>query len=163
MKELWKIIPDFTNYKVSTFGRVSNKTTEKILKPCLNNNKRPIVTLRKKKKSYSKHVHRLVLEAFVGPCPEGCEADHIDRDKSNNKLENLRWLNIAENRSLKGRQSSRYIDLKKGELWLIKNLLNSQLYKNKKLSRRKIAMMFMVHAGTIKRIENNVRFKHEKG
>jgi HNH endonuclease len=37
-------------------------------------------------------VHRLVLEAFVGPCPAGMECCHFpDRDPSNNALANLRW------------------------------------------------------------------------
>jgi|ERR1043166_1053935 hypothetical protein len=37
-------------------------------------------------------VHRLVLEAFVGPCPEGMEACHSpDRDPANCNLGNLRW------------------------------------------------------------------------
>lgn len=37
-------------------------------------------------------VHRLVLEAFVGPCPDGMEACHFpDRDPANNALSNLRW------------------------------------------------------------------------
>jgi hypothetical protein len=37
-------------------------------------------------------VHRLVLLAFRGPCPEGMEACHFpDRDKENNRLTNLRW------------------------------------------------------------------------
>jgi hypothetical protein len=37
-------------------------------------------------------VHRLVLEAFVGPCPPGMEACHFpDRDPGNNRLSNLRW------------------------------------------------------------------------
>jgi hypothetical protein len=35
---------------------------------------------------------RMILEAFVGPCPEGMEACHFpDRDPGNNRLENLRW------------------------------------------------------------------------
>jgi len=39
-----------------------------------------------------KRVSRLVLEAFVGPCPPGMEACHFpDRNPSNNRLENLRW------------------------------------------------------------------------
>lgn len=37
------------------------------------------------------HVGRLILEAFVGPCPDGMEACHKDNDKSNNALSNLRW------------------------------------------------------------------------
>lgn len=36
-------------------------------------------------------VHRLVLEAFVGPCPDGMEGCHNDGDKSNNRPSNLRW------------------------------------------------------------------------
>jgi hypothetical protein len=36
-------------------------------------------------------VHRLVLEAFVGPCPEGMECRHLDGDPSNNRLDNLAW------------------------------------------------------------------------
>lgn len=46
-------------------------------------------------KNYS--VHRLVLETFVGPCPEGYEADHRNRDRSDNRLSNLRYVTRAEN------------------------------------------------------------------
>lgn len=35
--------------------------------------------------------NRLVLEAFVGPCPDGMECCHNDGDPSDNRLENLRW------------------------------------------------------------------------
>lgn len=43
-------------------------------------------------------VHRLMLLCWVGPCPDGHEADHIDRDRTNNSLENLRWIPVSENR-----------------------------------------------------------------
>jgi hypothetical protein len=39
----------------------------------------------------SRHVHRLVLEAFVGPCPEGMEACHENGIRSDARLVNLRW------------------------------------------------------------------------
>lgn len=42
-------------------------------------------------------VHRLVLETFVGECPEGCVCDHISRNRDDNRLENLRWVTIKEN------------------------------------------------------------------
>lgn len=38
-----------------------------------------------------KSVHRLVLEAFVGPCPPGMLACHFDDVRTNNHLHNLRW------------------------------------------------------------------------
>lgn len=42
-------------------------------------------------------VHRLVLSAFVGPCPEGMEGLHWDDNKDNNHLSNLRWGTRSEN------------------------------------------------------------------
>jgi hypothetical protein len=43
-------------------------------------------------------VHQLVLLAFVGPCPPGMEACHFpDRNRTNNRLANLRWDTHKEN------------------------------------------------------------------
>lgn len=50
------------------------------------------VGLKKDGKWVDRFVHRLVLEAFVGPCPSGEGARHFpDRDPSNNRLSNLQW------------------------------------------------------------------------
>jgi hypothetical protein len=42
-------------------------------------------------------VHRLVLEAWVGPCPEGCVTNHKNGDKTDNRLENLEYCTQSEN------------------------------------------------------------------
>lgn len=42
-------------------------------------------------------VHRLVLEAFVGPCPDGLEACHRNDIKTNNQIENLYWGTRRQN------------------------------------------------------------------
>ena len=42
-------------------------------------------------KSRIRYVHTLVLEAFVGPRPEGMECCHNNGDCHDNRLENLRW------------------------------------------------------------------------
>lgn len=44
-----------------------------------------------------RYVHHLVLEAFVGERPHGCEALHCDGDRLNNNLKNLRWGTRQEN------------------------------------------------------------------
>jgi hypothetical protein len=44
-------------------------------------------------------VHRLILEAFVGPAPDGLECRHLDGDKSNNQISNLCWGTKLENRA----------------------------------------------------------------
>lgn len=48
-------------------------------------------------KSTQKFVHIAVLEAFVGPRPEGHQGLHWDDDQQNNVLENLRWGTRSDN------------------------------------------------------------------
>jgi hypothetical protein len=56
------------------------------------------VSLRREGKSYNRYVHRLVLEAFVGPCPKGMQSRHFpDKDTSNNALTNLQWGTPKQN------------------------------------------------------------------
>ena len=46
-------------------------------------------------------VHRAVLLAWVGPCPEGCEADHLNGNNTDNRLCNLQWVTKSENEKRK--------------------------------------------------------------
>ena len=52
-------------------------------------------------------VHRLVLFAFVGPCPDGMQALHGNGDPGDNRLPNLRWGTHAENEDDKERHGRR--------------------------------------------------------
>ena len=49
------------------------------------------VTLRIDGRSVIASIHRLILEAFCGPCPEGMEGCHNNGDPTDNQLSNLRW------------------------------------------------------------------------
>lgn len=44
-------------------------------------------------------IHRMVLLAFVGPCPRGLEACHNNGRHTDNRLKNLRWDTSAANRA----------------------------------------------------------------
>ena len=44
------------------------------------------------------YLHRLVVNAFLGNVPDGMQIDHIDRDKLNNNLSNLRIVTNLDNR-----------------------------------------------------------------
>lgn len=48
-------------------------------------------------KLIDKYVHRLVCEAYQGPCPDGMQCRHLDGSKTNNKPDNLCWGTTAEN------------------------------------------------------------------
>jgi len=82
-----------SGYFVSDYGAVRNPSG-RILKPRLHTSGYMRISLGASREAY---VHRLVLEAFVGPAPIGYVADHINRDRSDNKLTNLRWLSQYEN------------------------------------------------------------------
>lgn len=97
----WAECPSFPGYWITSSGRVM-APSGKILRTRVNNlgyvkaagicfvNDR-----RRYKKSQS--VHRLVMDAWTGPCPSGQEVDHIDHDKQNNRLDNLRYITHREN------------------------------------------------------------------
>lgn len=59
-------------------------------------------------KSHTRYVHRLVLEAFVGPCPPGMVACHNDGDSANNAVGNLRWDTVKNNIGDKYRHGTAY-------------------------------------------------------
>ena len=91
-----KIIKDFPDYCVTSDGRVwSNKrcrgkVTGWMGQSKLNHNHMQVV-LCKNGKRFPRQVHRLILEAFVGPCPLGMECCHNDGNPANNNASNLRW------------------------------------------------------------------------
>lgn len=91
--ENWKAVPGFEGlYEVSDLGRVRNQT--RLLRPSRQQRGHMLVHLGSTAQRYA---HRLVLEAFVGPCPEGMECRHLNGDPSDNRLSNLAWGTRLEN------------------------------------------------------------------
>ena len=88
--EEWKEIPGYAPYEVSSLGRV--RRGEKVLKPGTNLDGYLYVSLYRKSIS----VHRLVALTFI-PRIEGRDTvDHINQNKLDNKIANLRWANRSE-------------------------------------------------------------------
>ena len=85
-------VKGFSNYLIYDGGCVYSKRTNKFLKHHNDGNGYLFVRLKTNKK-----VHRLVAEHYI-PNPENKrEVDHIDRDKNNNRVDNLRWVTPKEN------------------------------------------------------------------
>lgn len=73
------------------FGERTRVVPSRILKPGRDVHGKLYVNLSNGSLRRVQRVHRLVLEAFVGPRPEGMEGCHFDDDNENNRLSNLRW------------------------------------------------------------------------
>lgn len=58
----------------------------------------------------NRKVHQLVIQAFLGNCPPWAEIDHIDRDRGNNSLKNLRYIPKAQNAANRG-TTGRFTDI----------------------------------------------------
>lgn len=64
----------------------------KILKPIVTSaDGRSKVTMNGGGRTERQLVHRMVLTAFAGPCPDGLEACHNNGNPTDNRLRNLRW------------------------------------------------------------------------
>ena len=98
MEEFWKDIEDYEGvYQVSSFGRVKRIKTDRILTSHKNSGGYLRVDLSKNSVVYAKSIHRLVAQAFI-PNPENkSQVNHIDEDKTNNKVSNLEWMTAKEN------------------------------------------------------------------
>ena len=83
----------FENYLIYPDGRVFSKIRSIYLKPLLTRNKYIQVSLNNKRIS----VHRLVAEHYIPNDENKCQVDHINRDRSDNRVENLRWVTTSEN------------------------------------------------------------------
>ena len=69
-----------------------------VIKHSLDKNGYHKIGLNKNGKMHNKAIHRLVLETFMCKCPKGMQGCHNNGDKSDNRIENLRW-DTAKNNS----------------------------------------------------------------
>ena len=96
--ESWKVVKDYENYSVSSFGRVYSIKTDRILKPGKNTGGYHYVNLCKNGKAKKHKIHRLIGIAFLPNHDNKPMVDHIDRkQKTNNNITNLRWSTGSEN------------------------------------------------------------------
>jgi hypothetical protein len=112
--EEWRDVVGYEDcYEVSSLGHVRSKDRQSIsygTRMCERKGKERkayagrymMIDLCKEGVRKTRTVHSLVAEAFL-PNPDTLpEIDHIDRDKHNNALSNLRWVSKVQNQANRG-------------------------------------------------------------
>ena len=101
--EIWKDIEGYEGlYQISNFGRVRSLNYRgtgqtKVLSPGEGGRGYLLVNLCKNGKTKKYQVHRLVAEAFIPNWFDDPQVNHIDEDKTNNRVENLEWCSAKYN------------------------------------------------------------------
>lgn len=154
MEEIWKSIPDASEYDISNLGRVRRIRGDRfrgykdngILTP----HKTPAgyiaIWLNRTDSGKGRHhaIHRVLAKVFI-PNPQNLpQVNHINGDKCDNRLENLEWItprgNALHKRKLDGVIRG---TLNENKRRLIKELLKEGFSCNG------IARLFGVNAGTV--------------
>ena len=165
-QEIWKSVVGHEGlYAVSDRGRVRRLVKRRscppgvILCPRTRGAGYPQVTL----DGYRASVHRLVLAAFVGPCPPGMECNHLNGIKTDNRVENLEWVTRSENnlhayrilghKVLRGEEHGA-VKLREAEVRVIKQA------KARKIPAKWLGEWFKVARSTIYHIWGGTTWKH---
>ena len=124
-------IPNYDNYTIYENGEIYSKIRKggggKIT-PCLCDNGYYYVGLTKNSITKKFTLHGLLAKCFI-PNPENKPCiDHIDRDRTNNDLSNLRWVTYHENNINKEKG--------KGSISINKRYYNDEVYEYIRLSWR---------------------------
>lgn len=175
--EIWKDVIGYKGlYQISDYGRVKSfyhykGTNERILTPSKMKAGHLQVNLCKNKIKKHHLVHRLVMRAFVGLCPNGMECCHNDGNPKNNHIYNLRYDTHRSNQNdmkIHGISCARK-NLPKGSINGFSKLIEDDVIKinillrKKRLTQRQIAGIFNVSRSTITLINNNKTWRHVNG
>jgi predicted XRE-type DNA-binding protein len=156
----WAEIDD-GQYLVYDDGRVASTTTGRYLKPGLSRGYHSVQLSNRRRVT----VHKLVAEAFIGPRPDGCQVNHKNGIKTDNRVENLEYVTRSENmkhahrlglKSNKGEKHSRH-KLTGAEIEQIRALLASEV------AQKAIAEMFSVDPSHVSHIKRGKVWSHLSG
>jgi predicted phosphoadenosine phosphosulfate sulfurtransferase len=111
----YKLIEGYENYIIFTTGKVFSKKRNIFMKPYVDTHGYYYVGLSNNNKNKFFKIHRILALAFI-PNPNNLPTiDHIDINKQNNNLKNLRWASQTKqniNRNLQKKNTTGYIGVR---------------------------------------------------
>lgn len=175
--ELWlPVVGHEGRYEVSNVGRVRStidfapirlacggvrSVPRKILRPIRKNNGYEAVCLSNpgvKSRMQQKSIHALVLEAFVGPKPDGMEACHNNGVRHDNRVENLRWDTRKGNHADRVLHGTHMRGEESGTAKLTASIVLAM--RRGEIRPAAVARLFGVNLDTASRAKNRVTWRH---
>jgi hypothetical protein len=133
---MYRIIPNYPNYEVDEDGNVRNVKTQRVLKNWNMGSGYRATTIINEKGQKRSYIHRIVALTWISEQPDGCNIDHIDRNKLNNNVSNLRWVSFSKN-SLNRNRPPPYKNKEHHHITVLKNgKFYVVLTKNKEKTRK---------------------------
>ena len=134
MEEIWKDCGEskLKKYEVSNLGRVKSIDKKNGIEKILKERKHSGGYLNVHILGGNKYIHKLVIIAFKGEVPIGCNIDHINRIKEDNRLENLRYSTFSENSMNTSRYRNDILETDKVKRNKIIDSLNQRIRNAKK-------------------------------
>lgn len=163
-----KTIPGFPDYAISRDGRVWSKPRKysthngKWLIPQCKVDGHLGLRLSERGQGYSRPIHRLMLETFIGPRPDGLECRHLNGNKQDNRLSNLCWGTRSENEKDKVRHGTANLGERHGQSKLSEQNVRMiiYMYRTGLFLQREIAEIYNISISIISRIVNKQIWKH---
>jgi hypothetical protein len=159
-----------SNYEIDNEGNIWSLRREKTinkrkyvwsskkLKPIVDRNGYLYVNLCNGKSAKKMAIHRLVLLSFVGEPKKGMICCHLDGNKLNNNINNLRWATHADNYADSIKHKTNAIGIRNGKSKLNEDQVKEIIFSNEpSLS---ICKKYNVAASTIRAVRLKQNWKH---
>lgn len=135
-------IPNFSRYTIDETGKVFDKKLQREVNHYIEKNSYCRIALTKEDKTQKKEfIHRLVALTYIVNPENLPVVDHIDRNKLNNHISNLRWVTYSDN-SQNYERKNIYFDKIKNR-WIVRRMVNGKLF----------------HHGTFKILEEAIEYR----
>ena len=158
MERIWTRITDYTNYWISSDGKIFNENNQgKNVPTYLNHKGYKVVGLYNKLtgKTDKLRVARLVATEFIRTPESKEQVNHKDGDKTNNKIENLEWVSNTQNRKHAVENKLHAYGERHHKSKLKQKDINYIRNNYPKMTQKKLALKYNIDKSIISKIVNN--------
>lgn len=149
-----KLIPNYNNYYITRDGNVVNIKSGLTLKTFKSNVGYRICQLYGNKKRHSFTIARLLAITYIPNPDNKGTIDHINRDRTDDRIENLRWateLEQCQNKSLMSSNTSGVKNINKMKhRWVYSRMIQGNIYRKSHTDKIKTCFEQYIHSRLIR-------------